>query len=410
MNALVTEPTDQLRRIAALAGLESDLLGQPGVRRWIDRRASALGLSASSYQDRLVAMESERRLLSEQVAVPESWINRYPASFELLRDRGLASCSGKGTFRVASLGCAGGQEPFTVAAVLADAGVPRDRIEIIAVDRSRSAIDVARSGLLPSMAVRDELPSTWRARFKPEGTSWRVDPEIHAMVRFVEADILTDPLSIATGSCDVVLCRNVLIYLDVEARRRLCLRAAALLKTGGVLFAGHADPPADLGQALDAMDVPGGFAWRTVSEKESVRPSLDTRARSHRPSVASGGSRAVPRTERPPARSVIPDAASVRRLADAGRIDEARVAGEALLERSPDDLRIRFLLALIEREDGRLDVAREHLRRLLYLSPDHVKALLMMVSIAEAEGDLPAAARHRRRLDRIDVDPGETSS
>ncbi len=76
MNALVTEPTDQLRRIAALAGLESDLLGQPGVRRWIDRRASALGLSAASYPERLVAMESERRLRSEHGAGPESWRNR----------------------------------------------------------------------------------------------------------------------------------------------------------------------------------------------------------------------------------------------------------------------------------------------------------------------------------------------
>ncbi len=410
MTTLVMEHTDQLRRIADLAGLDFGLLEQPAIQRWIDRRASVLDLTVSGYHQRLVSLESERRLLSEQIAVPESWINRYPASFELLRERATESLRGNERFRVVSLGCAAGQEPFTVAAVLADAGIPRHRIEIVAMDRSRSAIDAARSGLLPSMAIRDDVPTPWRTRFQSEGRGWRVDPELQAMVEFVEADIVTDPLPVAAASCDVVLCRNVLIYLAAPARRRLCARAAELMKPDGILLAGHADPPADLGNVLEPIDLPGVFAWRAISERGSDRRMADAAARPVRPFSSTPGPRPVPRIARPVREPDSPTAASVRRLADEGRVEEARIAGEALIERDPDDLETRLLLAFIERDDGRIDSAREHLRRLLYLSPDHSAALLAMVSIAEAEGDLAAAARHRRRLDRADEDSGGASS
>lgn len=410
MTTLVTEPLDQLRRIADLAGLDSDLLRQPGVRRWIDRRAAALDLSIAAYQDRLLRVESERRLLSEQVAVPESWVNRYPASFELLRARAVASRPGDGTFRVVSLGCASGQEPFTVAATLLDAGLSRDRVEIIAVDRSRAAIDAARSGLLPSMAIRDEIPPSLQARFERDGSGWRVDPEVHSTVDFVEADIVTDPLPVSPASCDVVLCRNVLIYLAAEPRRRLSVRAAGFLKPDGVLLAGHADPPADLGIALESIDLPGGFAWRAIT---GDRPARDARTSIDRPLRRPVATTRFPVLDSKPARpreADASDAASVRRLAEVGRIEEARAVGEALVDRRPDDIETRMLLARIEREDGRFDVAREHLRRLLYLEPENAEALSEMVSLAEAEGDVAAAIRHQRRLERINNDSGEASS
>ena len=91
MMPLVTEADhDDLVQIASLSGLESDLLRSPGITRWLDRRARTLGLDEKSHRAMLMESEEERRILSEQVAVPESWIGRYPVSFDLLRERAHA--------------------------------------------------------------------------------------------------------------------------------------------------------------------------------------------------------------------------------------------------------------------------------------------------------------------------------
>lgn len=410
MMLLVTEPDhDELSRIAGLSGLESDLLRGPGITRWLDRRARTLGLDPKSHRAMLMESEAERRILSEQVAVPESWIGRYPVSFDLLHERATAAKSQSGIFRVLSLGCAAGQEPFTAAACILDAGVDVNRIEVVAVDRSQSAIEMGMTGVLPSMAVRGELPVCMRKRVEQSGRQWKVADEIRALVRFVEADVVSEPLPIAPGSCDIVFCRNVLIYLESDARDRLCRRASSYLRKDGVLFAGHADPRHDLLQTLTSIGRPGAFAWSRRGEPTTRTPIAVTPPTASRPFPNRTLRRPAPEIA-PSEVSIAPSLASsaevdrIRRIADRGRLPEARELAEGLLVTHPADPAVILILASIESADGRVEAARDHLRRALYLKPDDFSALLQMAVLCESEGELDVAARFRRRLDRLGSD------
>jgi len=97
---------------------------------------------------------------------------------------------------------------------------------------------------------------------------------------------------------------------------------------------------------------------------------------------------------------------AIQRLADLGRLSEARELAERLLVEHPADLSVLLILATIDSADGRVEAARDHLRRALYLDPDDPSALFQMVVLCESEGELDVAARFRRRMDRLATDGG----
>jgi len=96
----------------------------------------------------------------------------------------------------------------------------------------------------------------------------------------------------------------------------------------------------------------------------------------------------------------------IHRIADFGRLSEARGLAEGLLGLHPADPSVILILATIDSADGRVEAARDHLRRALYLNPDNLSALFQMAVLCESEGELELGARFRRRMDRIDSDGG----
>ena len=407
------------QRVAALAGLAPELLVTPGLDRWIADRSRTLAVDPHDYVDRLLADESERRRFASQIAVPESWLGRYPASMGVVRDLATRVLDRGGVFRAISIGCAAGQELISVALAARDAGLPDHALELHGVDRNAEAIDRARSGLLPTLAVRADLPEAWRADITREADGWRVGTKVHRSLRFHDADVLHDPWPIEAGSADLVLCRNVLIYLDPTARRTLVRRAAALVAPGGLLLAGHADPPADLREAFRPLDRPGAFAWRPIGAVDQATSGVVARraadsdrrvARPVRPRRAEVDAAVPPPESGPavtpdPAPAATPDLlAEVRRLADAGELDAARARAESMATGTVDDAALESLLGEIASADGRLDDARAHWRRALYLDPAHAETLVHLALLCESQGDAEAALGYRRRLERLGTD------
>ncbi|MBX9578965.1 MAG: tetratricopeptide repeat protein, partial [Gemmataceae bacterium] len=97
--------------------------------------------------------------------------------------------------------------------------------------------------------------------------------------------------------------------------------------------------------------------------------------------------------------------AAARRLADAGRLDEAKVACERALATAPT-AGLHSLGGVIHLASGRPDEAAAAFRKALYLDPDHPEALDHMAALAEGRGDRPAAAAFRRRLARLEPEAG----
>jgi chemotaxis protein methyltransferase CheR len=183
--------------------------------------------------------------LVEAVRVGESRLFRHRPQVAALVDVVAPALRARGrrAIRVWSAGCAAGEEPYTLALVLSRA-LPGCAISIVATDVSGDAIAAAETASYPRSALH-HVPPLYRDGFVVDGDAVRVAPEIAALVRFERANLLDGA---APRGCDLVWCRNVLIYFTPDARRRAVGRLVAATLVGGFVFVGYSESLRDVAE------------------------------------------------------------------------------------------------------------------------------------------------------------------
>jgi chemotaxis protein methyltransferase CheR len=157
--------------------------------------------------------------------------------FDQIADAALAAGADGRRVRIWSAGCSTGQEPLSLAMLLAErdgAAVP----EIVATDVSEGALARARAGRYSQFEIQRGLPMRRMIRwFEAEGEGdWIARPELLRHVAYRRMNLVADRAP--AGLFDLVLCRNVLLYLSPELKARVFERFAAALRPGGVLVLG----------------------------------------------------------------------------------------------------------------------------------------------------------------------------
>lgn len=203
--------------------------------------------------------EALERAVVEALTTHESSFFRDGRPFEHLRGLLPRLAAGKGAaerVRVWSAACSTGQEAYSVAMLAQEvlgAGAAR-QVEILATDISGDVVARAREGGFSQFEVQRGLPiRALMTHFVQDGTRWRVKPELRAMVRFEERNLLADCSTL--GRFEVIFCRNVLIYFDAPTKTRVLEMLARQLVPDGVLYLGAAETVIGLTDRL--VPVPG---------------------------------------------------------------------------------------------------------------------------------------------------------
>jgi len=136
--------------------------------------------------------------------------------------------------RVWSAACSAGQEPLSLAMILAERGIKAD---IVASDVSDGALARARAGRYSQFEIQRGLSVHRMVRwFVPAEANWAARPELLAQIAFRRVNLVADPAP--AGRYDLILCRNVLMYLTPGARARAYATLASALRPGGLLVLG----------------------------------------------------------------------------------------------------------------------------------------------------------------------------
>jgi chemotaxis protein methyltransferase WspC len=409
-------------------GLNMDSVGSQLVVRAVKHRMAELGLrSLDRYECTLRESESELQALIDEVVVPESWFFRDDAPFEFIREyvraNWLAQTS-RGPLRVLSLGCAGGEEPYSVSMTFCDLGLARSRFQIDAVDVSARRLALARQGIYSANAFRGSARGYQARYFRGQARGYEIDPSVRATVRFLQANVLEPRLLEDVVPYDILFCRNVLIYLEPTARASLTATLNRLLRDDGVLVIGHADRVEWVGEPprFTAIGPPGCFAYgksagvgpigdRLQSESPLVAvacPGTDAVASQFASTVpelgvadvlASRSTRSVgPSPARDNTTGLLEQAGY---LANEGRHPEALATCERLLKSKGPNAAVYHLMGMIHQATGAYARAEECFHRAVYLDPRHDEALLALALLAERAGDRRLAEGLRRRAQRI---------
>nr|MBK7067319.1 hypothetical protein [Deltaproteobacteria bacterium] len=281
-----------------------------------------------------------REALIVELTVGETYLFRDDSHFDFVRDVAIPEAARRGgPVRLWSAGCATGEEAWSLAITAHEALGPADaaRVEVLGTDLNPRFLERARRGWYGSWSFRGVDPARRERWFRAEGNGWSVAPEVRPGVRFAPLNLLDDASTAWPQGVDVVFCRNVAIYFDLDTVGRLAASLARSLLVGGWLVPGPSDPLLPTGLGLTAT-LRGPLVYRraTATEVEAEPRRALPLARARRSSVPPlrsplvvAARRASPTAPPPAERAPVERA---RELADAGDLaGAARLLNEALV-------------------------------------------------------------------------------
>jgi chemotaxis protein methyltransferase WspC len=389
-------------------GLDASVLGDRVLDDAFGEARRALGLSGdAALYSRAAADPAGFAEVIEHFVVPETWFFRAPEQYCDLVRYARARGTARAPLRVLSLPCATGEEAYSAAMTLLDAGFAPEQFEVLGIDVSKRLVDFARAGVYRRNAVRgDPASSPWVV---PRGEAFEIDPLVRRTVRFRVGNALDAGVFQPDERFDVVFCRNLLIYLHDAARTRLLALLSAALAPPALVLAGQAEvlpvmaagfAPFEGASPLSYVFDPDHAIKLAPPASAQPPPSPEAEIERRMPKRRPEPARAAP-TPPPPAAAPPLDLDATRALADQGQLDAARERCVEHLKLRGDDVDAWYLLGLVESARGDAAAADAAFARVLYLDGEHAEALEHRIALAERLGDREHGKRLRERARRL---------
>jgi len=399
--------TPRIQQLAHAVGLRLRDQDVEPLSRWAAARAHALALpTMDQYADFLAADSAaagrERELLTVQFSTGESYFLRDQGQFELLAQTILPQLlerrAQERTLRLWSAGCAAGEEAYSLA-MLVDELAPRLsgwNITLLGTDINTLALQKARRGVYGDWSFRALDDERKQRYFQRRGQRWRIDQRLRNMVTFRSGDLVRDHFPDASADLadfDLILCRNVLIYLDAHAVARITAKFAATLADGGFLLTGHSELFGhDIAPLRVRMYAQSAVCQKLAPPVVDASPALTPPPAT--PTLGSERQASSSAQSELPARVPAAPAADCDRLlqaawrhADRGMRDAAEQDCRQAIALDALDPRPYYLLAQLAQERADPMQAKTLLTKAIYLDPTFIAAYLELGALHAQNGD-----------------------
>ncbi len=213
------------------------------VRRLVRRMTLTHNPDAEAYIAHLERTPEEVLNLHGDLLIQVTRFFREPQAVAVLASQTLPSfeIGPHATVRAWVAGCATGEEAYSLGILMCETfgeSLAEARVQIFGTDVSESAVDYARRGLYPASIANDVSPTRLRQFFNRTDGGYVVARGLRDMCSFVRHDLTRDP---PLTHLDLICCRNVLIYMDVQLQQGLMSLFHHSLKPGGVLMLGRSE-------------------------------------------------------------------------------------------------------------------------------------------------------------------------
>ncbi len=397
-------------------GLECTSVGQATIEAAVRCRMAECGIkSDEDYWKLLTSSTNELDLLIDEVTVPETWFFRDKQPFNFLMRYINARWSWEKRdkpFRILSVPCSTGEEPYSIAISCLEAGLNEQQICVDAFDINRHSLAKAQNGIYGKNSFRDSVFQKFIHYFQMMSEDkYAVRNNVLRVVNFYRDNVLRCGFSAGRRPYDVIFCRNLLIYMADDARRTILNTLSTLLKKDGLLFVGHAEALPIVDEVFHPLKETGAFAYCNSKSNHCDKGKANfifdlpnakngfLTSRAFSPAIGNLLSK----------RNFSPPVCDERTLGDDPSLTEAELmakngqltAAEALchefIENNPLSAKAFFILGLIAQTKGDLTLAEDHLQKVIYLNPEHEQALLHLAFIYDSQGDFDKANNIRTR-------------
>ena len=362
-------------RLTEAAGIDAGALDASRIGWTIESRRRKLSLTDhGAYFEYLRSSANELEHVIDALVIQETRFFRDHAVFEQIRMWAQnAMEAGQSSLRILSAPCSTGQEAYSLAAILRLSGLPLSSFTIDAFDISHTALAAAERGIYPAGALEHVAGDLQRQCGEIRGDHWHIHEDVRSRIRFERRNLAIPGALGDEPAYDLVLCRNLFIYLHAAARAVLADSLSRVLRPGGRLIIGTGDRVPELNSRFTALKPAAGFAF---THKAAVHSSHRAETRK------------------------LPAPPRLYRMTDWTPKPEAGRVPTTALE--------FYERALEYRESGNLRLAERRCRQALYLDPSYVPALELLCALWQMHPSARLRRALQARIRRIRGGPSES--
>jgi len=378
--------------------------------------------SFDEYYSLLVGDHAEFNELMNLVTINETSFFRFPQQFEALKNRVLpeimaAKPDTNRTFRVWSAGCSTGEEPYSVAMTVLDAGLEGLgwKAQVLGTDVSTKALAVGQKGVYNRRAMMNVSKETIARHFQPAEDSYRVGDRARKLVDFGYHNLIKEPYPLSLmGNWDVIFCRNVTIYFRLDSTRRVVSNFYSSLNEGGYLFIGHSETLTSISDQFEPLEIDGVFLYRKARTKKLFgisTPRIETPApasvsHSRTPSATKPTAPEKRKTPKPAVASTPPSGADMlkqaRECLAEGRPERVLDLVGEVLRSDPSNAEAFLLSAYVHADGADYEEALQACHRALAINPLLPVARYILGIIYQRQGDTVRAISELKKTIYID--------
>ncbi len=368
--------------------------------------------------------EKEFKQLLNLVTINETSFFRYAAQFDVLRNRILPEIieRKKETSRMIkiwSAGCSTGEEPYSIAMVLLEMlNDPASwKIDILGTDISQKALVDAQKGVYVKHSLRNTEQYYLKKYFKKDSDGhMHIDRKVMDMVRFNFHNLKKDPYPYLTmGGWDIIFCRNVTIYFQLDSVRQVIDNFYKGLNESGYLFIGHAETLYQVTDKLKPIELEDVFVYRRTRKHDlerevsaakasiiplrnntkNIREVLEKdslKAEKMRIKDKKGISRSEEETI----------CATAYKCFQEERFDECKALLQSVIENNDENMQAHLLRSQLYANEGRINEALGGVNKVLALEPMSPKAHFLLALLYEKQGKMDEAIRELKRVIFLD--------
>lgn len=388
-------------------GLDANVVSPSQINRAAETRRVACNFpDLDRYWARLQTSATELEELIELIIVPETWFFRDRKPFDYLKNYVASEYllkPNRNTLQLLSVPSSTGEEPYSIAISLLEAGLQPKQFNIDAIDISQRSLTKARRGIYSKNSFRGDA---WQERsyyFQQSEQGYELSKSIRDLVNFQQGNVMT-ALALNQKQYDIIFCRNLLIYLKPEVCTQVLAALDRLLVAGGILFVGGSETGKIVPDQYTSIRQPFTFGYRKsespikqaviIKSLPSISPDIQPIKKTHLSTNSNHQS------------CEELDLRSVRKLADDGRLIDATTLCKKYLEKYPTSADAYVLLGELYQADYQNSQAVEKaaqkaeqcFQRAVYLEPNSYEALIHLALLKEHQGDTTGANIIKQRI------------
>ncbi|WP_160674956.1 protein-glutamate O-methyltransferase CheR [Clostridium sp. C8-1-8] len=240
----------------------------PSLESKIEGRIKELKLSLWEYTGYVKVDDKEKDLLIELITVNETYFFREDnllteiekVIYPQYKDRTSIN-----PLRIWCAACSSGEEPYTLAMLVKETNLFKEgAVEIIASDINKKVLNKAKKALYhkKSLSFRKMPAGMTQKYFDDDGDNYKIKDEVRSIVKFKHINMFDKNVVNEIGKVDIIICRNVLIYFDTDAIKKLVGTFYQLIKHNGYLLLGHAETITNINPGFETIYTPSIFYYK----------------------------------------------------------------------------------------------------------------------------------------------------